>query len=155
MGGGLIGGIIYEALGQSSGFALTVGSIGMPTFVILFVLYFILMWNRVGYTVGMRICRIRVINKDGGHPTIVRGIVRWMTGYLPYILMMFITYPVAWPMFMRELLGTGFLIALCIMIGVDKKKQGWHDKAAGTFVVRTVQRQTANSRTSATESQDV
>jgi len=77
-------------------------------------LYFILMWH-TGGTVGMRALGLRVAREEDGRPI---GLGRATARYLGYL--------VDW-----LALGIGLL-----WVGVDSRKQGWHDKIAGTFVVK-------------------
>ncbi|HZS07274.1 MAG TPA: RDD family protein [Blastocatellia bacterium] len=68
-----------------------------------------------GQTLGKRILGIRVVRRDGGP-----------LGYREVIVRLLVGYPLALLSF-----GLGFLWALW-----DQKQQGWHDKLAGTVVVR-------------------
>ena len=77
-------------------------------------LYFILM-SHTGGTVGMRALGFRVAREEDGRPI---GFGRATARYLGYL--------VDW-----LALGLGLL-----WVGVDSRKQGWHDKIAGTFVVK-------------------
>ena len=79
-------------------------------------LYFIFMW-RSGGTIGMRMLGLRVAREEDGRPI---GLGRATARYLGYL--------VDW-----LALGLGLL-----WVGVDDRKQGWHDKIAGTLVVRRV-----------------
>lgn len=98
------------------------GLIGFLIGWVLSVLYFILIWSKTGSSLGMKICGIRLVNKDGGNPTGTEAFVRWLTGYfLPGII---------------PYLSIVAFIALGIMIGTNERKQGWHDKAAKTFAIR-------------------
>ena len=69
-------------------------------------------WN--GQTLGMKVLGIKVVKTDGSALTISTGIIRFI----------------------------GLIISfLCLLIGViwvafDANKQGWHDKMAGTYVVK-------------------
>ena len=63
---------------------------------------------------------LRIIREDGGSPGLGRGFVRWLIpavmNFIPFGgLVSLISY--LWPIW-------------------DPKKQTWHDKAAGTVVVR-------------------
>jgi uncharacterized RDD family membrane protein YckC len=79
-------------------------------------LYMTLLWSSIGggQTLGMRLLGLRVVDREG--KTISYG-----TALLRYI---------------------GFIIScVAILIGIiwvafDPYKQGWHDKIAGTYVVR-------------------
>ena len=77
-------------------------------------LYFIVMWH-TGGTVGMRALGLRVAREEDGRPI---GFGRATARYLGYL--------VDW-----LALGIGLL-----WVGVDSRKQGWHDKIAGTLVVK-------------------
>ncbi|MFC5473339.1 RDD family protein [Paraherbaspirillum soli] len=78
-------------------------------------LFYIAFWSKKQATPGkMAISATIVDDKTGGPPTLTQYIVR----YLGYIVA---TIP----------FGLGL-----VWVGFDKKKQGWHDKMAGTVVVR-------------------
>lgn len=85
------------------------------------VIYYIICWNKWGRTLGMKTVGIKVIDYNGENLKASNAFLRWLTGYLlpgiiPYLS--FFAY-----------------IALGIMVGVNKKKQGWHDMAAKSYVV--------------------
>lgn len=79
--------------------------------------FFTILWSSIGggQTLGMRLLGLRVVDRDG-------KAIGYGTAVLRYI---------------------GFVIsAAAILIGLvwaafDAQKQGWHDKIAGTFVIRT------------------
>lgn len=78
--------------------------------------YFIFFWiNQNGQTLGKKLLAIRVVREDGRAMDISTAILR----YIGYLISSFV-------------LSLGFL-----WIGWDKRKQGWHDKIAKTFVVKT------------------
>lgn len=75
----------------------------------------IALWVRYGATPGKMAMSARVVDADTGEPlTIPASLLR----YIGYIIS---TVP----------LGLGFF-----WIGLDRKKQGWHDKLANSVVVR-------------------
>lgn len=83
--------------------------------------YYIVSWSKWGKTLGMKILGIKVVDRDGKNISMGKAFLRWLMGYfLPGII---------------PYIGILFYIALGIMIGIDDKKQGWHDKVAGSFVV--------------------
>lgn len=83
--------------------------------------YYIVSWSKWGKTLGMKILGIKVVNSEGKNISSGKAFLRWLMGYfLPGII------PYA---------GILLYLALGIMIGVDNKKQGWHDKIAGSYVV--------------------
>ena len=70
-----------------------------------------------GSSVGKRVIGIKVVKADGGQPGCITGIL------------------------LREIVGK-FISSLIILLGfvwiiIDDKRQGWHDKIAETYVVRT------------------
>ena len=75
----------------------------------------ILFWVHVGATPGKLAMSARVVDADTGEPvTTKQSVIR----YLGYVVS---------------------LIPLCVgyfWIGLDRRKQGWHDKMANTVVVR-------------------
>lgn len=89
-----------------------------PATVLLGVLplaYFVALWASTGQTLGMWLAGVRVVRQeDGGRLGLRRSLVR-LVGYLVNTTTCF----------------AGFAWA-----GVDRRKQGWHDKMAGSYVVR-------------------
>lgn len=77
--------------------------------------YMIGFWTWKGQTPGKMAMGIRIVAADGGPIGLGRAIIR----YLGFFVSAAILY-------------LGF-----IMIAFDGRKQGLHDKIAGTFVVRT------------------
>jgi uncharacterized RDD family membrane protein YckC len=75
--------------------------------------YLLLFWLLTGQTPGMLIFGLRVVSKDGGRVTFWRAVGR-IIGYVFSIAIFFL----------------GFLWILW-----DDRRQGWHDKLGGTFVV--------------------
>lgn len=80
----------------------------------VYFLYLTYFWTRSGQTPGKRMMGIRVIHQDGRLLTTREAIIRALGYYANAFVF-----------------GLGFL-----MILFDVKKQGWHDKMAGSFVVR-------------------
>jgi uncharacterized RDD family membrane protein YckC len=81
---------------------------------VLSVLYYVIAWARTGQTVGMSLIGLKVIAKDGSQVGFGKAILR----YIGYIVSGLV-------------LSIGFL-----WIVFDGKRQGWHDKIAGTYVIR-------------------
>ena len=78
--------------------------------------YFMYFWSSYGHgqTVGNRVMKLRVVKTDGSELTLTDSFLRYVGLILSF---------------------------LCIFIGViwvafDANKQGWHDKIAGTYVVK-------------------
>lgn len=80
-------------------------------------LYFTVFWSRRGGTPGQQLLGAQVRNEtDGSRITLKRAVLR----YFGYIVSIWIIY-------------IGF-----IWVAFDARKQGWHDKIAGTVVVRKI-----------------
>jgi uncharacterized RDD family membrane protein YckC len=79
------------------------------------IVYFVGFWTWRGQTPGMMLFGLRIAREvDGSLPGLARSILRYVGYFISQL-----------PLFL------GF-----IWIGFDKRKQGWHDKIAGTVVVR-------------------
>jgi uncharacterized RDD family membrane protein YckC len=82
---------------------------------LLSVVYYVGFWTWRGQTPGMMLLGLRVAREsDGSNPGLARSILRYV-GYVISQIFLFI----------------GF-----IWVAFDSRKQGWHDKIAGTVVVR-------------------
>lgn len=78
------------------------------------VLYFVCFWGGSGQTPGKRVMHLRVVGPDGGGIGYGRAFLRYI-GY--------------------AISGLVFCLGYLWIIW-DGEKQGWHDKIAGTHVVR-------------------
>ena len=94
------------------------GAIGIwVAILVIQVLYFAVCWSRWGATPGQRLLHVEVRNeRDGSRISLKRALLR----YFGYVISIWIVY-------------IGF-----IWVAIDSRKQGWHDKIAGTVVVRRV-----------------
>jgi len=86
---------------------------------LLGILYYTYFWSSSspwpGQTIGNKLLNIRVIKTDGSDLSITTALIRYV-GLIISILAIFIG--VIWAAF-------------------DPNKQGWHDKIAGTYVIKT------------------
>ena len=83
--------------------------------IIVAVIYFVYFWTQSnGQTLGHKVLGIRVVREDGKPIDITTAIIR----YIGYIVSGIV-------------IGLGFFWVIW-----DPKKQGWHDKMAGTIVVK-------------------
>ncbi len=80
---------------------------------LLIAVYFFASWYLIGSTPGDLIFGIRVVNKEGQHASFWRSFLR-LIGTIISAIFLFL----------------GFVWAL-----FDRRRQGWHDKIAGTFVL--------------------
>lgn len=113
IGIGIVSGIIASILGAGGPTGTTSNGLSF-----LFGLaYFVYFWSAQGggQTLGMRVLNLKVIRTDGSALTMTQGLIRYLGLFVSF---------------------------LCLLIGViwvafDADKQGWHDKIAGTYVIRT------------------
>jgi uncharacterized RDD family membrane protein YckC len=75
--------------------------------------YFLVLWIFTGQTLGMMIMGLRVVAKDGSPLSFWQGLLR-IFGLVISSLFLFLGY---------------------IWVIIDDRKQGWHDKIAGSYVV--------------------
>lgn len=101
---------------------ILVGVIVVPTLgwflpgsmLILLPAYTVILWKLKGSTVGGIVCRLQLVRVDGRPVDWTTAIVRAFAAYLSVLC-----------------LGLGF-----IWVAFDAERQSWHDKIAGTTVVR-------------------
>jgi uncharacterized RDD family membrane protein YckC len=109
---GVINAIIAAILSSN-----TTGRTGIQT--LLGIIYFSYFWSASspwpGQTVGDKLLNLRVIRTDGSDLTIVQAFIRYIGLFISFIV---IFIGVIW-------------------VAFDPNKQGWHDKIAGTYVVKT------------------
>jgi uncharacterized RDD family membrane protein YckC len=114
-------GLIAFGLGSSEWGELEVGkilSIIIPYLIFMIIIniaYYTYFHGSTGQTLGKMICKLKVIQVNGKPLGYGKAFLRWAG----YIISSFIFY-------------LGFLWAVW-----DKDKQAWHDKIAGTYVIRT------------------
>jgi uncharacterized RDD family membrane protein YckC len=84
------------------------------SFFLLLLAYHIGFWTWKGTTVGGIICQLRVVRVDGGPLRFIDALVRGLSS-----------------IFSLAVLGLG-----CLWILKDPERQAWHDKIAGTYVVK-------------------
>jgi uncharacterized RDD family membrane protein YckC len=107
---GVIGGVLNYA---SAGVGGTVGSIILFLGGLVSVAYYTYFFGN-GQTPGMMAMKIKLIGTDGTYPIgYGKGFLRWI-GMIISAMVILLGY---------------------VWILIDKKKQGWHDKIAGTYVV--------------------
>ena len=104
---------ITESLGTPDQVRLIVGGSAGGFGLIAYVVYDVAFRVLAGQTVAMRFLGLRVVRTDGSRLGWVRAIIREI-GYVISAILLFL----------------GFLWIL-----VDNRRQGWHDKLAGTLVV--------------------
>jgi uncharacterized RDD family membrane protein YckC len=79
---------------------------------VVFAVYCAGFWTLLGRTPGMMVLGLRVVAADGGSPGARRSIVRALGYWISAILLI------------------GF-----IWVAIDRQRQGFHDKLAGTYVI--------------------
>jgi uncharacterized RDD family membrane protein YckC len=113
---------VYGWVGLDYGVAMqTTGFVSILVTWILPVAAVIWFWVAKQATPGKMLLSLRVVDaKTGGSLSVGQSIARYLGYFVSSIP-----------------LGLGL-----IWVGIDSKKQGWHDKIAGTVVVRSKQRGT-------------
>ncbi len=83
---------------------------------ILGLAYYVYFWSSAGggQTLGMKALGIKVIKTDGSPLTVTGAIIRYVGLIISFVV---------------------FFIGV-IWVAFDANKQGWHDKIAGTYVVK-------------------
>ena len=110
---GIIFGIIAAVAGQNGAGIIP---FVYAVMVIAIVAYFVYFWTKDGQTLGNRALHIRVIKTDGSTLSVGGAIVRYI-GYIVDSIVFGLPIGYLWAAF-------------------DGQKQAWHDKIAGTVVVR-------------------
>jgi uncharacterized RDD family membrane protein YckC len=108
-------GLSLPMLAGSGGFGIT-GMIWSSIAGFLPWLYWWLLTGLRGQTLGKMILNIKVVNRQGNKPGLGYAALREIIGKTVSFLVLFL----------------GFL-----WIAWDKDKRGWHDKIAGTYVVKS------------------
>ena len=91
-------------------------AIMIPYFVFMLIVniaYFTYFHGSTGQTLGKMVCKLKVVRLNGSSVGYGKAFLRWI-GYL-----------------VSSIFYLGFL-----WVAWDKHKQGWHDKIAGTYVIR-------------------
>ncbi len=88
-------------------------AIGSTLMGLIVIIYFVFFWTLIGYTPGKALLGLKVVKKDGKKLSFFRSLLRFFAYWVSAI-----------PIFL------GFLWILW-----DSKRQGWHDKIAGTQVI--------------------
>ena len=96
---------------------VALGSAGAALSIVAGVLYTVGFWYAMGATPGKMALGLQIVREDGSQ----LGLGACFLRYVGYIIS-------------GLALGLGFLWIIW-----DPKKQGWHDKIAGTLVVKTVE----------------
>jgi uncharacterized RDD family membrane protein YckC len=92
----------------------TIACIGSLVSFVIGLGYFLYFWTTSGQTPGKMVMKIKVVATDGSKLTVTKAILRYV-GYLVSFAVVFLGF--IWVLF-------------------DADKQGWHDKIAGTYVVK-------------------
>jgi len=118
----IVGGILSALAGGMTSSTGEMNGGALALFYIIFfgasIGYYVYFWTqRDGQTIMNKALNIKVVRMDGSPITVGTGVVRWI-GYLVNDIIFGIPVGFIWAAF-------------------DANKQGWHDKLAGTIVVKT------------------
>ncbi|NWJ45167.1 MAG: RDD family protein [Chloroflexi bacterium] len=100
----------------------------------IYLLYCVFMTARFGQTVGHRLMGLKVMKLDGSKPDLSTALVRNLFGYSWIISQILSAVDIG----LVNILG--FILTVMVMIGFGSvawapRRQGWHDRLAGTIVV--------------------
>ena len=113
---GIIVGVVNTAIGAVLGLT-TNGRSGLQ--ILLGLVYYVYFWSSAspwpGQTIGSKLLNLRVVRTDGSDLSISQALIRYVGFFISALV-----------------LGIGFIWA-----AFDANKQGWHDKIAGTYVIKT------------------
>jgi uncharacterized RDD family membrane protein YckC len=104
--GSIIGAIFGESPGQ--------GGVGTGVSLILGIAYYAYTFSQWGQSIGAKALGLKVIDANGNNPSVGQAIIRTLMSYVSAAVFLI-----------------GYLWAIW-----DARKQTWHDKVAGTFVVK-------------------
>ena len=93
---------------------ITYGLFSIAVHISISCFYFTLFHGSTGQTIGKKMMGVKVVPSTGGMMNYRKAFIRYL-GYIISVIPFFL----------------GFL-----WIAFDKNKQGWHDKIAGTYVVK-------------------
>jgi len=110
--GRIFGFSLSALLGQEGSGQLVSTETVIGVFTLSTIVYYVFFWTITGQTLGMILMGLRVVTIEGRRLTVWRAIIRFI-GYILAALPFFLGF--AW-------------------ILVDNRRQGWHDKLAGTYV---------------------
>lgn len=91
------------------------GILILISYIILPVGYWVVLQSQMGQTLGKKALGIKVVDSEGKTPSVVTFFLREIVGKIVSAIILLIGY---------------------LMILWDSKKQGLHDKIAGTYVIR-------------------
>ncbi|MDP8957287.1 MAG: RDD family protein [Actinomycetota bacterium] len=113
------GGLLRGLFGDLVPDPMALGRFRLSTVLLaaLFWTYLVLTTGLIGGTLGKRAFGLRVVSKEFGRPDWATVLFREVVGRIIVAGLFFVGY---------------------LWVAVDRRKQGWHDKIADTFVVKKV-----------------
>ena len=103
----------YQDLIDTMGFDIVGAGITGSLGSLIVLGYAVVFWSLNGRTLGMALLGLKVVSPDGSHISVWRALVRIVVFIISMLL---------------------FFIGFLWVLG-DDRRQGWHDKAAGTIVI--------------------
>lgn len=112
IGIGIVSGALAAVIGDGPA-----GNTSSGLNILLGLVYFSYFWSAQGggQTLGMRVLNLKVVRTDGSALTFTQGVIRYIGLFVSFLV----------------------LFIGVIWVAFDADKQGWHDKIAGTYVIRT------------------
>src|SRR5688572_7904699 len=139
---------IYKSVGRNSDFtdadtSYNLEAVGLILFLPLFVYHVVLEITMNGQSIGKKIMGLRVVNENGGRPSISQFLIRWLLRVSDVWIVALIIILASAPDFRNPettfiILGAlGFLITDVILVVSSKKSQRVGDILARTILIRT------------------
>ncbi|MBS4066957.1 MAG: RDD family protein [Chitinophagaceae bacterium] len=126
--------LLYKLFAVSDTYALPAELIFVTTPVFFYHLIFEIAFH--GQSIGKKAMGIRVMNLEGGDPTLSQYLIRWFFRFWEWPLIFSIVWPEFWVIFQLFTVGVQGIFVV-IVIAVTNKSQRLGDLAAGTVVVST------------------
>lgn len=133
-------GVILGALALGGGVAgVIIGFLILVAFEVAFsAVYFIYTWTQLRASPGQKMLGLETVNAaDGATLTQAQAIRRWLYLFGPFVALSAIQLVVGTTLgSLASLASLGYLIYLVYTTNQDPKRQGFHDHAANTVVVK-------------------
>ncbi len=137
---------ILDVFDGGSSFSSETWTVVLMLLIIPFALYHLICEIILkGQSVGKRIMGLRVVNEDGGRPSVGQFIIRWFIRTSDYMILLIAIYaPVGFggdaSVFWQIAAAFCLLIANIILVNTSKKGQRLGDILAHTLLIRTAQK---------------
>jgi uncharacterized RDD family membrane protein YckC len=99
--------------------------------------YFVGSWTAVGASPAQRLLRMKIIAEvGGGRPTLAQSLIRWALLGAPWAVAT-VAVGLTSGGLVVQVLALGWYLVLLVSTAASRRKQGLHDRVAGTIVTRS------------------